>query len=162
MRTRAAARRIVCVLFYGKQRASGGIPHNKLKEAAGCVRGAGVRLLGARAGNGQEASPSTASEPSAGAHRPVRGHLSELCDVLAVAEHAGTRPKPERPAKCLVTNFTLNRNPKKTAHNAQLTTNEEVCSMQPLKRIACPSFPPSVIHVTSQKFLGTKKGGHLR
>lgn len=27
-----AARRIVCVLFYGKQRASGGIPHNKLKR----------------------------------------------------------------------------------------------------------------------------------
>lgn len=38
MRTRAAARRIVCVLFYGKQRASGDIPHNKLKEATGCAR----------------------------------------------------------------------------------------------------------------------------
>ena len=38
MRTRAAARRIVCVLFYGKQRASGDIPHNKLKEATGRAR----------------------------------------------------------------------------------------------------------------------------
>lgn len=38
MRARATARRIVCLLFYGKQRASGDIPHNKLKEATGCAR----------------------------------------------------------------------------------------------------------------------------
>ncbi len=127
------------MLFYGKQRASGGIPHNKLKEAAGALtgwadgRGAGrdpggrratrargelVRHEGqAGAGRGDELTgsdgarvgdpalsrPASSRELSRcapraggwprsdGAVHPLRGQLSELCDVAKPKIAASTR-----------------------------------------------------------------------
>ena len=161
MRTRAAARRIVCVLFYGKQRAGGDIPHNKLKEATGCARvlarDAGRERWQAAGGRSRGwVTPLGCSSP------PTSWSTERVVRRYRTGKSRFYPPQPESSPPSSAFSQVGNCHPFaflafNSAQLAQLTTNSGVCSMRPPKRIAHPSFPPSGTHDTSPKVSRNEK-----